>query len=136
MKLTPENILKLSKEKQYLLYGSAIIRSGNSLILLISVKYSTSAIFGSSFYSQVVESGTIVPIFYKGTYKFENGNLKVGTGKLSNDNYLVYHDITSLINELKLDNKEFVESDKVKLDDNTKYKLDEFSEELFVKLNK
>ena len=135
MKLTPENILKLSKEKQYLLYGSAIIINKTHLIFLISAHYR-----GDITYNYLVHSNftrdVVVPIFAKCDYNRKGDKLIIHTSKRSADSAKTYNNIKELVKIESLENKEIILKADIDYDKQTASALMEYCNDFFEKMKK
>ena len=117
MKLTKDNIEKITHLPQENYNGSVIINKNNKdhLQLILGAWYHASVFCGK--HEQLATNYWKVGfVTFDGNFDFKNGKVKINNGDFNTNNKL-YDNIADLIKNNKLENQELIPNDKVEIAD-------------------
>lgn len=117
MKLTKDNIEKLSRFPQTNYNGSVIIDKNKKdhLILILSARYSAGVYYDN--YQRLATNFEKAGFTtFDGNFDFKNGKVKINDGKFYTNSKL-YDSLPDLIKYNKLENQELIPNDKVEIVD-------------------
>lgn len=127
MKLTRENMEKLSYYPQTNYNGSVIINNKDRLILILSARYSA-GVYYDDYQRLATNYEKVGFVTFDGNFDFKNSKAKINDGDF-NTNSKLYDSLPDLIKDNGLENQELIENDKVEIAD---YLLEDLDNRYFL----